>query len=45
MLGQEIMVGGPPVPLVGLVCQNCANVRWFSAVMMGMVLETEASIG
>lgn len=29
-------VGGPMVPLVGLVCRNCFHVRFFSAVMMGI---------
>jgi len=34
--GVSIQIGGPFIPLVGLSCSNCANLRFFSAVMMGI---------
>lgn len=23
-------------PMIGLICQNCAHIEWFSAVLMGL---------
>lgn len=33
-----ILPGSPnaAIPMVGVVCTNCANIRFFSAVMMGI---------
>lgn len=33
----QIMLGGPAIPLVGVACTNCYNIRFFSAIMMGVV--------
>jgi hypothetical protein len=32
-------------PLVGLCCQNCGNIRYFSAVVMGLAVASDRSQG
>jgi hypothetical protein len=32
----NVQIGGPTIPLIGLVCTHCYNIRFFSAVMMGV---------
>ncbi|HEV3384384.1 MAG TPA: hypothetical protein VG097_06190, partial [Gemmata sp.] len=32
----NVQMGGPTIPLIGLVCKHCFNIRFFSAVMMGI---------
>jgi len=29
-------MGGEIIPLVGLLCNNCYNIRFFSAILMGV---------
>jgi hypothetical protein len=35
--GGSIVVGGPSVPVLPVICNNCGHVRLFSAVAMGIL--------
>jgi hypothetical protein len=37
MSGNNINLGGNSYPSVSLVCKNCANTKYFNAVVMGLV--------
>ncbi len=40
-LTNKTILVGTTVPLVPVICTNCGNVRLFSAVMMGIVPESD----
>lgn len=37
MTGQGVAFGGPSVPMVQLICANCAHTMLFAAVPIGLV--------
>ena len=38
MKGGNLQLGGEVVPMVGLLCRRCYNIRFFSAVLLGITL-------
>ena len=37
MIGNNINLGGPSVPMVQVLCGNCAHVMLFAAVPIGLI--------
>jgi hypothetical protein len=42
-LEQGVIIGGPSMPEVVIVCSNCGNILKFSAGVMGLLKEKKAS--
>lgn len=37
-----VVLGGPAIPMVQVICQNCSHVRLYAAIPMGLLEEERA---